>query len=98
MTIYGHEVPFGFLEPHFILLVLFRVCLLFALPLVGRRTITALLLQLLTVLFRELLDFPTLLDAVARGVVHWAAHPFVITVGCLMGCLSPQEPQPHPPR
>jgi hypothetical protein len=37
MAIYGLEVPFGFLEPHSVLLVLFRVCLLFALPLAGRR-------------------------------------------------------------
>jgi hypothetical protein len=47
MAIYGLEVPFGLLEPHSVLLVLFRVCLLFALPLVGRRAIIALLLQLL---------------------------------------------------
>jgi hypothetical protein len=32
MAIYALEVPFGLLEPHSILLVLFRVCLLFALP------------------------------------------------------------------
>jgi hypothetical protein len=50
MTIYGLEVPFGFLEPHFVLLVLFRVCLLFAIPLAGRCIIAALLLQLLAVL------------------------------------------------
>jgi hypothetical protein len=37
MAIYGLEVPFGFLEPHFVLLVLCRVCLLFALLLAGRR-------------------------------------------------------------
>jgi hypothetical protein len=50
MAIYGLEVPFGFLEPHFVPLVLFRVCLLFALPLAGRRIVAALLLQLLVVL------------------------------------------------
>jgi hypothetical protein len=70
MVIYGIEVPFGFLEPHSILLILFRVCLLFALPLAGRRAIAALLLQLLVVLFPELLDFSALLSVVARGVVH----------------------------
>jgi hypothetical protein len=70
MVIYGLEVPFGLLEPHSILLVLFRVCLSFALLLAGRRAVTALLLHLLTVLFRELLDFMALLGVVARGVVH----------------------------
>jgi hypothetical protein len=44
MAMYSLEVPFGFLEPHSILLVLFRVCLLFALPLAGRHAIAALLL------------------------------------------------------
>jgi hypothetical protein len=60
MAIYGLEIPFGLLEPHSILLVLFRVCLLFALLLAGRCTVTALLLQLLAVLFFELLDPPAL--------------------------------------
>jgi hypothetical protein len=67
IAIYDLEVPFGFLEPHF---VLFNVCLLFALSLKGRRTVAALLLQLLAVLFRELLDFLALLGAVVCGVVH----------------------------
>jgi hypothetical protein len=70
MAIYDLEVPFGLLEPHSILLVLFRVCLLFALLLAGRRAIALLLLQLLAVLFRELLDLPALLGAVAHRVVH----------------------------
>jgi hypothetical protein len=70
MVTYGLEVPFGFTEPHSILLVLFRACLLFALPLVVRHAIAALLLQLLVVLFHELLDFLTVLGIVARGVVH----------------------------
>jgi hypothetical protein len=96
MAIYGLEVPFGFLEPHSILLVLFKVCLLFALPLAGRRAITALLLQLLMVLFYELLDFPALLDVVEHGVVHWTMHPSIIAAGRLMGRLSPWGPQPPP--
>jgi hypothetical protein len=87
IAIYGLEVPFGFLEPHSILLVLFGVCLLFALPLAGRHAIATLLLQLLTVLFCELFDLPTLLDAVAHGVVLWTMGPSIITVGCLMGAL-----------
>jgi hypothetical protein len=66
MAINSLEVPFSFLEPHSVLLVLFRVCRLFALSLVGRCTITVLLLQLLVVLFHELLDLPALLDIVAR--------------------------------
>jgi hypothetical protein len=86
------EAPFGFLEPHSILLVLFRVCLLFALPLVGRCVVAALLFQLFAVLFCELLDLPALLDAVACGVVHWTMRPSVIAVGRL----SPQGPQPPP--
>jgi hypothetical protein len=80
-------VPFGFLEHHSVLLVLFRVCILFALPLAGRHPIAALLFQLVVVLFRELLDLPTLLDVVACGVVHWTTHPSVITIGRLMGAL-----------
>jgi hypothetical protein len=87
MDIYGLEVPFGFLEPHFVLLVLFRVCLLFALSLEGRRAIIALLLQLFTVLFYELLDLPALLDAVARGVMHWTTRPSFIAARCLMEAL-----------
>jgi hypothetical protein len=91
MAIYGLEVPFGFLGPHSVLLVLFRVWLLFALSLAGRRAVTALLLQLLTVLFRELLDFLTLLGAVARGVVHWTTRPSVIAVGRLTKALVASE-------
>jgi hypothetical protein len=67
MATNGLEVPFGFLKHHSVLLVLFRVYLLFALPLVGRRTITALLLM---ILFHEHLDLPGLLGVVAHGVVH----------------------------
>jgi hypothetical protein len=87
MAIYGLEVPFGLLEHHSILLVLFRVCLLFALPLGRRRSITALLLQLLTVLFHELLHLPVLLGVVTRRVVHWTTRPSIITTGRLMGAL-----------
>jgi hypothetical protein len=75
------------LEPHSILLVLFRVCLLFALLVLGRHAITALLLQLLAVLFHELLDFPALLNVAAHRVVHWTKCSSVITVGRLTGAL-----------
>jgi hypothetical protein len=44
MVVYGLEVPFGLLEPQSVLLVLLRVFLLFALLLVRRCTIVALLL------------------------------------------------------
>jgi hypothetical protein len=87
MAIYGLEVPFGFMEPHYVLLVLFRVYLLFALPLAGRRVVTALLLQLLAVLFCELLDFLALLSVVAHGVVHWTTRPSIIATGRLTGAL-----------
>jgi hypothetical protein len=87
MAVYGLEVPFGFLEPHFVLLVLFRVCLLFALPLTGRRAVAMPLLQLLAVLFCEHLDFPALLGAMVHGVVRWITCPFIIPVGRLTGAL-----------
>jgi hypothetical protein len=70
MVVYGLEVPFGLLEPQSVLLVLLRVFLLFALLLVRRCTVIALLLQLLTVLFYEFLDSPALLSVVARRFVH----------------------------
>jgi hypothetical protein len=44
MAIYCLQVPSGLLEPQSIVLVLLRVHLLFALPLVGRRAVIALLL------------------------------------------------------
>jgi hypothetical protein len=87
MAVYGLEVPFVLLEPHSVLLILFRVCLLFALPLAGRHVITMLLLQLLVVLFHELLDFLTLLNVVARRVVHWTMRLSVIAVRRLTGAL-----------
>jgi hypothetical protein len=87
MVIYGFEVPFGFVEPHYVLHVLFRVCHLFALLLARRRVVSALLLQLLVVLLHKLLDFPTLLGIVVRGVVHWTMRPSVITAGRLMRVL-----------
>jgi hypothetical protein len=91
MVIYGLEVPFGFLEPHSIPLVLFRVCLIFVLLLAGRRTVTMLLLQLLMILFCELLDFPALLSIVACGVVHWTMCPSIIAARCLTGALVTSE-------
>jgi hypothetical protein len=84
MAIYGLEVPFGLLEPQSILLVLLEVFLLFVLPLTGRRTVVALLLQLLMVLFCKFLDFPTLLSVVVCRVVHWAMRASVISTRHLM--------------
>jgi hypothetical protein len=60
MAVYGIEVTFDFLEPYSVLLVLFRVYLLFTLPLAGRCAVAMPLLQLLVVLFCERLDFPAL--------------------------------------
>jgi hypothetical protein len=98
MAVYGLQVPFGLLEPHSILLVLFRVFLLFALLLEGRCAVVVLLLQLLTVLFYELLDFSALLSAVmqscALGNVRLRHHCQTLDGGaCHLGDLSP-----HPPR
>jgi hypothetical protein len=99
MAIYGLEVPFGLLEPHYIHLVLFRVCILFSLLLVGRHAVSALLLQLLAVLLHKLLDLLTLLSAVARGVVHWTTPPphhrcrTLDRKACRLKVLKP-----HPPR
>jgi hypothetical protein len=84
MVVYGLEVPFGLLEPQSILLVLLGVFLLFVLPLTGRRTVVALLLQLLMVLFCKFLDFPTLLSVVVCRVVHWAMRASVIAIRRLM--------------
>jgi hypothetical protein len=86
MVVYGLEAPFGLLEPHSILLVLFRVCLLFALLLAGRCAVATLLLQLLAVLFCEL-DLPALLSVVVCRVVHWTTHPSIIAARRLMGAL-----------
>jgi hypothetical protein len=95
MAVDGLQVPFGSLEPQIVILVLLGVYLLFALSfgstlsLAGWRGTFALLLlfQLLTVLFRELLDFPALSDDVVHGVVHRAMRATVITAGCLVGTL-----------
>jgi hypothetical protein len=87
MVVYGLEVPFGLLESQSILLILLGVFLLFSLPLAGRRTVIALLLQLLAALFREFLDFLALLSIVALRVVNWATRTSVIVVRCLMGAL-----------
>jgi hypothetical protein len=44
MVVYDIQVPFGLLEPQSVILVLLGVHLLFALPLVRRRAVIALLL------------------------------------------------------
>jgi hypothetical protein len=98
MTVYGLQVHFGLLEPQSIVLVLHGVHLLFALPLVGRRAVIALLLQVLTVLLREFLDFPALLNVVVRRVVYLATRASVIATGCLMGALITLRTSAHPLR
>jgi hypothetical protein len=87
MGVYGLEIPFGLLEPQSVLLVLLGVFLLFALMLMGRSTVIALLLPLLMVLFHEFLDFLALLSVVVHRVVHWATHASVITAKRLTGVL-----------
>jgi hypothetical protein len=93
MAVYGLEVPFGLLKSQFVLLGVF---LLFALPLARRCTVVALLLQLLTVLFYEFLDFPTLLIVVVRRVVHWATCTSAVAARCLTGALVTSGPWPPP--
>jgi hypothetical protein len=89
----GFQCPLGVLELHLLLLFGLRVDLLFALLLMGRRAFLArLLLHLLTELLYELLDFPTLLDAVAPRVVHRASCTAIIAAGRL----SLRGPRPTP--
>jgi hypothetical protein len=56
---------------------------------VGWHAILALLLllQLVMVLFCELLDFPALSNTVVHGVVHGRTGTAIITTGCLAGAL-----------
>jgi hypothetical protein len=81
------HLPLGILECHLLILLLLRVDLLFALPLVGRRAFLAQLLLLLTELFHELLDLPALTCAVACGVMHRASSTVVVTIGHLTRAL-----------
>jgi hypothetical protein len=81
----GLQHPLGVLELH--LLVLLRIHLLFAIPLAGRCALLARLLLLLTELFHELLDFPSLSDTVTHGVMHQAPHAAVIATRHLTGAL-----------
>jgi hypothetical protein len=63
--------PLDILELHLLLGIALAGNVLLAFPLAGRCAITVgLLLLLLTELLRELFDLPTLLGAVAPGVVH----------------------------
>jgi hypothetical protein len=61
----GLHLPLGILECHFFIL-LFRIHLLLALPLEGRRAFLAWLLLSLVELFCELLDLLALTRTVAR--------------------------------
>jgi hypothetical protein len=70
----------GVLELHLLVVTLVGNLLL-AIPLVGRRSITArLLLLLLAKLFHELLDLSALLGAVVPRVVHRAPRPILVAV------------------
>jgi hypothetical protein len=60
VAIDGLQRPPGILELHLYVFLLLRVHFLFALPLVGRLAVLALLLHLFAELFCELLDLPAL--------------------------------------
>jgi hypothetical protein len=72
VTIDGLQCPPGILELHLYIFLLLWVHFLFALPLAGRCAILALLLHLVTELFRELLDLSALQRGMACGVMHRA--------------------------
>jgi hypothetical protein len=79
----GLERSFSVLKCHLLIVVLMDNLLL-ALPLPRRCAITVRLqLLLLVELLRKPLDLPTLLDAVALGVVHWAPRTALIAAGGL---------------
>jgi hypothetical protein len=70
VAIDGLQCSLGILELHLCVFLLLWVHLLLALPLVGSRTILALLLHLFAELFREPLDLLALRRAMACAVVH----------------------------
>jgi hypothetical protein len=82
VAIDGLQCPLGILKLHLFIFLLLGVDLLLALPLVGRRTILA-LLHLFTELFHKLLDLLALRRGMARGVVHRALHAAVVAIGWL---------------
>jgi hypothetical protein len=78
--------PLGVLELHLLIAVVVALMgnVLNAFPLAGRHAIVVrLLLLLLTELLCELLGLPTLLSAVAPGVVHRALWPTLVAAGGL---------------
>jgi hypothetical protein len=91
------QCPLGILKLHLCVFLLLGVHLLLALPLVGRRTILVLLLDLFVELFHELLDLLALRRGMARGVVHRALRAAIATIGWLKGHLSPLRLPQLPP-
>jgi hypothetical protein len=98
VAIDGLQCPLGILELHLCVFLLLRVHLLLALPLVGRRTILALLLHLFTELFHKLLDLPALRRGMAHGLVHRALRAAVVTIGRLTGAFVASRSATAPTR
>jgi hypothetical protein len=69
----GLHLPLGVLECHFFIPLLFRIYLLFALPLAKRHAFSVRLLLSLAELLHELLDLSILTSVVARRVMHQAS-------------------------
>jgi hypothetical protein len=81
VAIDGLQCPPGSLELYLYVFLLLQVNFLFALLLVGRRAVLALLLHLFTELFCELLHLPALQRGMAHEVVHRALRAAVIVIG-----------------
>jgi hypothetical protein len=81
VAIDGLQCPLSILELHIYVYLLLRVHFLFALPLMGRCAVSAMLLHLFTELFYELLDLLALRCTMARGVVHRALRVAVVAIG-----------------
>jgi hypothetical protein len=96
VAIDGLQYPPGILELYLYVFLLPRVHFLFALPLVGRRAILALVLHLVAEIFCELLDLPALRCGMARGVVHRKHHAGVVAIGQLTGAFFASWPPTAP--
>jgi hypothetical protein len=75
------QCPLGILKLYLYVFLLLWVHFLFALPLVGRHSILALLLHLLAELICELFYLPALRCTMVRGVVHQVLCTIIIAIG-----------------
>jgi hypothetical protein len=96
VVIYYLQCSTGILELHLYVFLILRVHFLFALLLVGRRAILALLLHLFVELFCEFLDLPALRCTIAREVVHQALRATVVAIGQLTGAFVTYWPPTAP--